>query len=222
MIGEASIYSNVPSSMRRIYEAHWETGNEVNSKSGAAIMKAQRAAMDKKQTHWHIEVKDGKRKFIFNPNITRSIGDIVKRDGTMLGIRLQNLIQFRTYATKGTTVVTAPMKSGTTEIRKDGKVVGRTRVDSVGRGSISILRKLNYGLNRSSNTILQKESKQSSSFNWQGKSSRKQFKGKHEAFGFIEEGRRNALSKVNGYITTGFKDALSRRTPTSTKTVRVA
>ena len=222
MIGEASIYSNVSSSMKKIYEAHWETGNEVNSKAGAAIAEAQRKAMDKKQTHWHIEVKNGKRKFIFNPNITRSIGDIVKRNGTMLGTRLQNFIQFRTYSTTGTTVVTAPMKSGTTEIRRDGKVVDRTRVDSVGKGSVSILRKLNYGLNGSSDKILQKEKNQSSDFSWQGESSHEPFKGKHKALNFIEEGRRNALSKVNGYITRGFDEALSRRSQTSTKTVKVA
>jgi hypothetical protein len=219
MIGSADIYSNVPSSMRMIYEAHWETGNEVNSKSGAAIMKAQRAALTKQQTHWHIEVKNGKRKFVYNPNITRSVGDIVLKDGRIIALGLQGLIQFRTYATTGTTVVTAPMGGGTTEIRRDGKVVDRTKVQKVGQGNIDILQKLNYGLNGSSNKI----NTVGNPFSWQGKPSHELFKGTHtKAMNFIEEGRRNALGTVNEYITTGFNDALSRRVKTSTKIVKVA
>lgn len=228
MLDNVDIYSNVSQSLKPIYEAHWETGNEVNSKSGAAIMKAQRVAMNKKQTHWHtayVKVKQGKnkgktvRRFVYNERITRSIGDIVNKKAVMLDTRLDNLIQFRTYSTKGTTVVTAPMKSGKTEIRKDGKIVSSKRVDSIGQGSINILQKLNYGLNNNSNKV----NRVGNQFSWQGKQSHENFKGTHtNPMNFIEEGRRNAMSDVNKYITRGFQDALSRRTPAKVKPIKVA
>ena len=217
MVGESNIYSNVPASLKQIYEAHWETGNEVNSQAGNAIKEAQRDALSSKKTHWHITYENGYRQFVYK-NITRPIGDIVNRQGVMIKLTLQNLIQSRTYATKGTTVVTAPMKSGTTEIRRDGRVVDRKRVDSVGKGNIDILQKLNYGLNGKSNKI----NRVNKSFSWQGEESKSSFEGKHKALNFIEEGRRKALPRVNGYIKNGFKDGLSRRAKTSTKIVKVA
>jgi len=219
MIGQPEVYSNVTESLNKIREAHWETGNEVNSKSGAAIMYATRAAMNTKKTHWSIKYVNGKRRFVYSEK-TRTIGEIVNRSGTILNTRLQNLVQYRTYSTKGTTVVVAAMKSGTTEIRENGKVVGSTRVDSVGSGSIDILQKLNYGLNSTSSAINMPSG--SRAFDWQGKSSRESFKGKHKKMNFVEEGRRNAMGKVTGYINRGFEEALARRSNIKTKTVKVA
>lgn len=202
------ISSNVSSTMKKIYEAHWETGNEVGSKAGYVIAMSQRGWLRKQRTKYSIEYKDGKRKIVYNPNGRRPFGTIVNKRGVTLDTRLENFIQWRTYSTTGTTVVAAPMKSGTTEIRRNGKVVSKTRVDSVGKGSVDILQKLNYGLNANSDTI----NRVNKPFDWQGGESMKRFKGKHQkALMFMEAGRRKAMGSVNRIITQGFSEALSRR-----------
>jgi hypothetical protein len=193
--------------MQKIYEAHWETGNEIASKNGKLIAYAQRVAFLKNRTHWSINYKNGKRQIVKRDRRTR-MGAIVNRQGVTLRTRLHNLIQWRTYSTTGTTVVGGMFKSGTTEIRENGKVIGKTRVDSIGKGSINILQKLNYGLNANSDKI----NEVGNDFNWNGGASMKRFKGKHtKALHFAEEGRRNALGKVNDNIQNGFPKALERR-----------
>lgn len=201
------IYSNVSSSMQKIYEAHWETGNEISSKNGKAIAFAQRARLESKQTPYDIEYKDGKRRIV-KRNTTRNMGTIVNKKGTTLTTRLSNLIQWRTYSTTGTTVVAGMFKQGYTEVRKDGKVVDRTKVDPIGKGTINILQKLNYGLNEDSSKV----NKVGNPFTWDGGSSMPNFRGTHtRALNFAEEGRRDAMDKVNSNIKKGFSEALARR-----------
>lgn len=205
-IGSHEVYSNIPSSLRKIYEAHWETGNEVGSKNGMAIAMASREALESHKTSYQTTVVNGKR--IIKKSAPRAIGTIVNRRGQTLNVRLKNFIQWRTYSTTGTTVVGGMFKSGTTEIRRNGKVVSKRRVDSVGKGSINILQKLNYGLNQNSNRI----NKVGNPFDWQGKESMKKFKGTHtKGLGFMEEGRRKAMSKVNKNTKEGFENAILRR-----------
>jgi len=139
------IFSNVSKQVTKIHELHWETGNEVNSKNAAEIMKKTREALSSHTTKWHVIYKNGKKKFI--KGAPRPIGQRFSYENQApLKTSLQNLIQFRTYTTTGTAIVAGMMKSGTTEIREDGKVVSRTRVDGVSKESIAILQKLNNGL----------------------------------------------------------------------------
>lgn len=199
------VYSNVSETMQKIYEAHWETGNEIHSKIGFQTMESQRAELLKQKTAYNIEYKNGKRQIIKGGS--RSFGVIVNRKGSTLSTQLKNLIQYRTYASKGTTVVGVPMKAGYTELRENGKIVGRTKVHSVGKGSIDILQKLNYGLDASSNTI-QTVNKP---FSWQGGESMGRFKGTHtKALLFMEAGRRNAMSKADSIMRKGL-DSLNSR-----------
>lgn len=202
------ISSNVSSTMEKIHEAHWETGNETGSRAGYVIAMSQRGHLKKQRTKYSVEYKDGARKIVKNENQRRPFGTIVNKQGKTLSTRLENFIQWRTYSSTGTTVVAAPMKSGTTEIRKNGKVVKKTRVDSVGKGSIDILQKLNYGLNSSSDTIR----KVNKPFDWQGGKSMSRFRGTHQNSPmFMEQGRRDAMGTVNKILTAGFSDALKRR-----------
>jgi len=219
MTASAEHYSNVSRSLIPIYEAHWETGNEVNSKSGFRIMEQTRNALKGNKTHWHIEVKDGKRRFVYK-EITRPFGDVVDRSGNNLDFNLENLIQFRTYGAKGTTVVAAPMNGGRTEIRRNGAIVDTKKVDKVGKGGIDILQKLNFGLDSQSKTI----NGIGSNVHWFGNESLESFKGKHKGTHFIEEGRRNAMGQVHKYITQGFKEGIDRREKSmaQVKIVRVA
>lgn len=203
---EYRIDSNVSSSLKKIYEAHWETGNEIGSKNGMAIAMSSRKALESKRTAYNIEYKNGKRTIVKRGS--RPIGTIVDKNGRTLKTRLKNFIQWRTYSTTGTTVVGGMFKSGTTEIRKDGKVVSKKRVQSVGKGSINILQKLNYGLNKSSDKI----NKVGNKFDWQGKRSMKNFRGSHtKGLNFMEEGRRNAMGEINKNLKDGFKNSLQRR-----------
>lgn len=202
-----TMYSNVSETMKKIYEAHWETGNEISSKNGMAIAYAQRIALLKNRTKYRIEYVKGKRTIVSRNRRTR-VGAIVNRSGTTLSTRLHNFIQWRTYSTTGTTVVGGMFKSGWTEVRRNGKVTSKTRVQSVGQGSINILQKLNYGLNESSTRI----NKVNNPITWNGGPTMAAFKGKHmKAYEFAEEGRRNAMGAVNKNIKTGFTQALSRR-----------
>lgn len=201
------VQSNVSSTMTKIYEAHWETGNEVHSKIGKNIAYAQRIELLKQRTKYRSEVIGGKRIIKSDGRRTR-FGRIVNKQGEILETRLHNLIQWRTYSTTGTTVVAAPMKSGRTEIRRDGKIVGSIPVSSVGKGSIDILQKLNYGLNSASDRI----NIVNKPFDWQGKESMKRFKGTHtKARLFMETGRRNAMSKNDSIIREGFANASQRK-----------
>lgn len=202
-----TISSNISSTMKQIYELHWETANEVASKSGRAIAMAQRNELLANKTYYDIEYVDGKRRII-KTDTSRPVGKITNKQGIILSTRLENFIQWRTYSTTGTTVVGGMFKSGWTELREGGKVIGRTKTDSVGQGSINILQKLNYGLNSESNKI----NTVNNAYNWGGKKSLDNFKGTHtRGYGFAEKGRRNAMSEVNTLMKDGFKDALARR-----------
>lgn len=200
------VESNVSTTMAKIYEAHWETGNEVHSKIGKNIAFSQRDELLKQKTKYKTLVRNGKR--IIRTTSPKSFGEIISKTGSPLETELKNFIQWRTYSTTGTTVVAAPMKSGRTEIRRDGKIIGTERVDSVGKGSIDILQKLNYGLNSTSDKI----NVVNKPFNWQGKESMKRFKGTHtKGRMFMEVGRRNAMSKNDSIIREGFTNASQRK-----------
>lgn len=203
MSSTTEIFSNVSKQVTKIHELHWETGNEVNSKNAAEIMKKTRIALSQHTTRWHIKYEDGKK--IFFKSAARSIGQrFAYEDQAPLKTSLQNLIQFRTYTTTGTAIVAGMMKSGTTEIRENGKVVSRTRVDGVSKESIAILQKLNSG--KQGTTMWQDfQTKKLSN------KSRPGFEGKWKAFKYIEEGRRNSMSKIDSNIKQGFKDGLARR-----------
>lgn len=212
MIGSSTGYSNASSSLQKIFDLHWESGVETNSKAGTAIMKSIRNELDKEKTYWKVVVKDGIRKFI-KTSTARTVGTIVNRDGITLQTKLKNFIQFRTYGTTGTTVVGVPMKSGRTEIREDGKVVSSTPVDSVSKESINILNKLETGqaINRmGSQTHSGGKMWTKYRDNSRGKSLEK-FDGKWKARNYASKGRRNALGTVNTILSKGYQDALRRR-----------
>lgn len=202
MSSTTEIFSNVSKQVAKIHELHWETGNEVNSKNAAEIMKKTREASSSRTTRWQTIYKDGKKKFVkVSP---RSIGQRLSYEGQPLKTTLQNLIQFRTYSTTGTAVVAGMMKSGTTEIRENGKIVSRTRVDGVSKQSIAILQKLNNGIQ---GTTMWQDFQTKKLSN----KSRPGFEGKWKALKYIEEGRRNSMSKIDSNIKQGFKDGLARR-----------
>ena len=202
-----TIYSNVSESMKQIYEAHWETGNEIGSKNGQIIAFAQREALTQNKTHYDIEYVQGKRRII-KKSTSRDVGIIVNKQGVQLSTKLDNFIQWRTYSSTGTTVVGGMFRSGSTEIRENGKVIAKTKVDSVGKGSINILQKLNYGLDTSSSKV----NVVNNAYSWNGKPSISKFRGTHtEGYGFAEKGRRSAMGKVNDNIRNGFSVALARR-----------
>lgn len=203
MSSTTEIFSNVSKQITKIHELHWETGNEVNSKNAAEIMKRTRIALSSHTTRWHVKYEDGKKQFF--KSAPRPIGRRFSYENQApLKTSLQNLIQFRTYTTTGTAIVAGMMKSGTTEIREDGKVVSRTRVDGVSKQSIAILQKLNSG--KQGTTMWQDfQTKKLSN------KSRPGFEGKWKALKYIEEGRRNSMSKIDSNIKQGFKDGLARR-----------
>lgn len=201
-----TMYSNVSSTLQKIYEAHWETGNEVNSKAGKLIAFSQRAELERHQTFYGIKYVNGKRRIVRNKT-SRSIGEIVNKQGIALKTKLPNLIQWRTYSSSGTTVVGGLFTRGYTEKRENGKVIDRIKVDPVGRGSMSILQKINYGLNDQSNQI----NSEGNPFSWDNGPSMEKFKGKHVAREFAATGRRNVMGEVSSLLKQGFSDALARR-----------
>ena len=202
-----TIYSNVSESMKQIYEAHWETGNEVSSTSGKLIAFAQRKALEAKKTNYDIKYKDGVRRIVKGDK-ERSVGVIVNKQGMTLKTKLSNFIQWRTYSTSGTTVVAGMFTNGWTEIRENGKVIDRERVYSVGQGSINILQKLNYGLNSDSSRI----NEVNNAYSWDYGKSMPNFEGSHtEGYEFAEDGFEAAKDDVFRTIRDGFSSALARR-----------
>lgn len=213
MIGKSTGYSNASSTLKKIFDMHWESGVETNSKAGTAIMKSIRAELDKEKTYWKVVItKEGKRRFV-KTSTPQAVGTIVNRDGITLNTKLRNFIQFRTYGTTGTTVVGVPMKSGRTEIRENGMIVDSTPVDGISKESINILNKLNSGV--ANNTMGSKTHSGGKMWthykdNTRGKSL-DSFDGKWERRDFAARGRRSAMGTVSDILNKGYEAALARR-----------
>jgi len=197
-----STYSNLIASMREIHQVHWETGNQFHSYSGRAIMLSQRQAMKRETTFFKSGTTKNSKRKIVGTDSPQPLGERYdSRTGAKLDVDMSNLIQYRTYATTGTTVVAVAMKGGKTEIRKDGRVVSSTRVDGIGQRSIAILMKMNSG-------------KKNPFVNWTTPDGK--VGGSIERFdntwkkdrNFMEKGRKGAMFQVHRFMNEGMQKAL--------------
>lgn len=190
-------YSNLSASMNKIYEAHWESGNEAHSKMGFQIKKSMSNALRRHRTNYTIKIINGER-LIVKENTSHAMGDRFSKDGKKLSTHMGNFIQWRTYSTKGTTVVGGLMKAGYTETRDEGKVIGRTKVFGVSQASVDILEKISSGKVGKAEWISPR-----------GITSMKRFVGTHKPTNFIAEGKSSAMSgadaKISGYLSSAIK-----------------
>jgi hypothetical protein len=135
-----------------------------------------------------------------------------KDSGKKLSVKMGNFIQWRTYSTTGTTVVGGLMKPGKTEVRKEGKVTGETKVYGVNQQSVAILQKIDSGNLATKQKI--NGSKKEIAAEWVhpfGTESMPEFAGTHKATNFIREGKSNALGGIDGKLSTWLADAIKRR-----------
>lgn len=193
-------YSNIEASMKKIYEAHWESGNEAHSKMGFLVKKSLGDSLKRKKTQWSTQIVNGKRLIV--KSAPHSMGDrFDHKTGKKLSTDLTGFIQWRTYSTSGTTVVGGLMKAGYTELRDEGKVVGKTKVFSVNQSSVNILEKISSG--KTGHAQWNKEQ------GGYSVSSMKRFVGTHKPTNFIAEGKSTALtgadSKISGYYASAIK-----------------
>jgi len=201
MSGTFEAYSNLSASMDKIHEAHWESGNEAHSKLGFLVKSSMEKALRKNKTNYTIQTNKNGKRLIVKENTSHSMGDrFDAHSGKKLNTHMGNFIQWRTYSTTGTTVVGGLMKAGQTEIRDEGKVVGRTKVFGVHQESVDILEKISSG--------------QLGKAKWvhpRGVVSMKRFVGTHKPTNFISEGKSSALSGADSKIVKWYKDAVNRR-----------
>jgi len=195
-------YSNLEASMQKIYEAHWESGNEAHSKMGWLVKKSLGSSLKQKKTQWSTKIVNGKRLIV--KSAAHSMGDrFDTKTGAKLQTDLTGFIQWRTYSTTGTTVVGGLMKAGYTETRKEGKVVGRAKVFSVNQSSVNILEKISSG-----KTGRAQWNKEDGGYSVK---SMKRFVGTHKPTNFIAEGKSSALSGAEAKISGYYANAIKRR-----------
>lgn len=186
--------------MDKIYEAHWESGNEAHSKMGFLVKSSLEKSLRSKKTNYTTKTVNGKR-LIVKENTSHSMGDrFDRKTGRKLSVHMGNFIQWRTYSTTGTTVVGGLMKAGYTETRKEGKIVGRAKVFGVRQESVDILEKISSGKVGKAEWV-----------NPRGKKSMSRFEGTHKATHFIEQGKASALSGASGKIEKYYATAVKRR-----------
>jgi len=201
MSHQIEVYSNLAASMQKIYEAHWESGNEAHSKMGFLVKNSMEKALRKHKTNYTIETNSSGKRMIVKQNTSHAMGDrFDRKTGKKLNIHMGNFIQWRTYSTTGTTVVGGLMKAGYTETRDEGKITGRTKVFGVRQESIDILEKISSGKTGKAKWV-----------NPMGTESMKKFKGTHKPTNFIAEGKNSALSGASAKITKYYSDAIRRR-----------
>ena len=172
-------------------------------------MNSMRNELSQQKTYWDVEYKDGKRRLV-KTKTARAMGRRINfRTGATEDVKLQNFIQFKTYASKGTTVIGGMFKRGKTEIRRDGRVVDTTMLDGVGKATIGILNKLETGVQDKTNNEYTPMWKDEDG-NLTPKSMAT-LEGTWKATRFATKGRRNAEGRVNGYMTSGLVEALRNR-----------
>lgn len=195
-------YSNLEASMQKIYEAHWESGNEAHSKMGFRVKKSLGNSLKRKKTQWSTQFVNGKRLIVKSDS--HSMGDrFDHKTGKKLSTDLTGFIQWRTYSTTGTTVVGGLMKAGYTETRDEGKVTGRMRVFSVNQSSVDILEKISSG-----KTGKAQWNREQGGYSIK---SMKRFVGTHKPTNFIAEGKSSALSGADSQIKKYYESAVKRR-----------
>jgi hypothetical protein len=195
-------YSNLSASMDKIYQAHWESGNEAHSKMGFLVKKSLENSLKSKKTNWTTKMVDGKRLIVQSGS--HSMGErFSHKDGRKLSVNMGNFIQWRTYSTTGTTVVGGLMKAGYTETRDEGKITGRMKVYSVNQSSVDILEKISTG-----KTGRAKWNKELGGYSAK---SLKRFAGTHKPTNFIAEGKSSALTGASGKIEKYYATAIKRR-----------
>lgn len=196
-------YSNVSEMLTKIYEAHWESGNEAGSRMGLLVKSSLDKALKSQQTIYTTKVVKGKRRII--KTISHSFGQrIDRKTGKVMNTpNMANFIQWRTYSSTGTTVIGGLMKSGYTEIRRNGKVVEKSKVFSVNQSSVDILEKMDSG--KIGHAL------------WNTKNggysplSKGQFVGTHKPTNFISEAKTEAFSGVDEKMTKWMEEALRNR-----------
>ena len=200
MIHGFEAYSNLSKSLDKILEAHWESGLEAHSKTGFLVKDSMENALESKKTNYTIKTVEGKR-IIVKEKSSHSMGERFDKDsGKKLSATMGNFIQWRTYSTTGTTVVGGLMKPGQTEVRKEGRVTGTTKVYGVRQQSVDILEKIDSGKTGKAEWV-----------HPLGKESMPEFSGTHRATNFIREGKSNALSGIDGKLSTWLASAIKRR-----------
>ena len=194
-------YSNLKESLQKIYELHWEAGNEAHSKLGWDLKQELERQLRSKTTEYSIKKnKKGNRQIV--KVAAHAMGDrFDAKNGDKLSVNMGNFIQFRTYATTGTTVVGVPMKAGKTEIRRDGKVVSSKKVFGIRQESIDILEKMSLGIVGVAKWVHPR-----------GVKSMKGFEGTHQKHpnNFIPEAKAKALSNASSKIEKEYSAALER------------
>lgn len=197
------IYSNLAKEMNAIYLLHFESGNEAHSKAGAIVRKELVKSLESKKTNWTTKIVNGKRLIVKGGS--HSMGERFSRDtGKKLAIGMRGFIQWRTYASTGTTVVGGLMKNSYTEKRENGKVVGRIRVHGVTQESVDILEKISSG-------VVGKAKWKDYTSGKLTLKSMENFSGTHKPTRFIEEGKRTAITKISSRMEKWYSDAVKNR-----------
>ena len=123
-----------------------EVALEVMSRSASYISKAIRASMRSKEHHW---VKVSHYKVAFNKNRTQQLGVMEKTDGDIAKPgSLANFIGWMNYHRNylfPTTVVGEAFQTHVTDIRRDGKVVGKEKVKGTGVRTMALIDRIDQG-----------------------------------------------------------------------------
>lgn len=145
MIHETEVYSNLQAMLDKIYQVHWESGNEANSRFGFKLKDIMEDTLESKKTIWTTKVVDGKRRIV--KTNSHSFGERIDRKTGLTASTpsMKNFIQVITYSSTGTTVIGGLNKEGYTEKRRNGKIVGRLKVFRVRQKSVDILEKMDSG-----------------------------------------------------------------------------
>ncbi len=196
--------TNVGAEMRAIYDIHFESGNEAHSKAGYIIKKAIEDELHKNRTHYTTKMIDGKRRIIKN-NSSHIMGERFSRvTGKKLAVNIGNFVQWRTYASTGTTVIGGLFKGGTTEIRRNGRITERTEVYGVTQDSVDILEKISSGKTDKAKWKNYKTGKLTTK-------SIDNFDGTHKGNKFIEKGKSKGISIMKGKLEEWYDNAVKNR-----------
>jgi len=196
--------TNVGAEMREIYNIHLESGNEAHSKAGFIIKKAIEDSLHSKKTHYTTKFVNGKRIIVKNSS-AHNMGERFSRvSGKKLDVDMGGFIQWRTYASTGTTVIGGLFKAGLTEIRRNGKIVKTTKVYGVAQDAVDILEKISSG---KTNKAKWKDYKTGSLTT----KSIDRFDGTHKGNHFIEEGKNRGISTIKSKLEKWYDDAVENR-----------
>ena len=165
-----------------------EVALEVMSKSAFYIAKSIRASMQSKTHHW---VKVSHHKVAFDENRTQQLGVMERMDGDITNPgSLANFIGWMNYHRnylKPTTVVAESFQTHVTDIRENGKVVGRKKVKGTGVKTMALIDRIDQGYYSHDYEKYFGENEQITS---------------PRAYNFKDEGYRAALGDVDRILST--------------------